>query len=206
MSQKIARIFFLPLILAYLLVLGVSEAYAHRVSIFAWVEGTKILGQGKFANGNKAIKAKISAYGLSSGELVFEGQTDEKGEFSLEIPQIAPKEGLLLKIDAGQGHQNSWKMESYEFSPSGSSKIEDNAPASVEIKTLDQPKIEEGSLDYAKLAALVRAEVAAEIAPLRKMLAESTQKEASFSEILGGIGWLIGLSGILAYAFSRRKA
>ena len=42
------------------------------------------------------------------------------------------------------------------------------------------------------------------LAPIRKMLAEQYNAEPSLRDIIGGIGWLLGLAGIVAYFKSRR--
>ena len=41
--------------------------------------------------------------------------------------------------------------------------------------------------------------------PVIKMLVESRQEAPSFSNIIGGIGYIIGLVGVVAYVRSRRK-
>ena len=203
--SKVPLLFLVLLAFCTTLLGTTDEANAHRVSIFAWVEGQKILGQGKFSNGNMAMRAKINVHGLKSGQLVWSGQTNDQGQFSLEIPSQAPREGLILKIDAGQGHQNSWEMTPDEFGGTQQDKQENMKDHSLD-KSSDKSMILDTDLSHSQLAKIVRAEVAAEIAPLRKMLAEATQKEPSFTEILGGIGWLIGLAGLAAYAFGRHKA
>jgi nickel transport protein len=42
------------------------------------------------------------------------------------------------------------------------------------------------------------------LSPIRQSLAERLDPEPSLRDILGGLGWLIGLAGMAAWAQSRR--
>ena len=64
--------------------------------------------------------------------------------------------------------------------------------------TLDQE-------DLAAIEQLVSKGVAKRLAPIRKELAEMNQESVGPTEIAGGIGYLIGLGGLFAYAASRRR-
>lgn len=60
------------------------------------------------------------------------------------------------------------------------------------------------SLDPAALEALVEGAVEKKIAPLRAMLVADQEKGPGLTEIIGGIGWLVGLAGLAAFCGSRR--
>lgn len=59
-------------------------------------------------------------------------------------------------------------------------------------------------VDQAALQALVEAAVEKKIAPVRALLVAEKEKGPGLTEIIGGIGWLVGLAGLAAYAGSRR--
>jgi len=63
-------------------------------------------------------------------------------------------------------------------------------------------------LDVATLQTIVRTAVDAavekKIAPLRRMLLDQEEKGPGVREIFGGIGYLVGIAGLLAYARSRK--
>ncbi|MHC1789121.1 hypothetical protein [Solidesulfovibrio sp.] len=60
------------------------------------------------------------------------------------------------------------------------------------------------TMDPAALEALVENAVEKKIAPLRAMLVAGQEKGPGLSEIIGGIGWLVGLAGMAAACRSRR--
>jgi hypothetical protein len=47
--------------------------------------------------------------------------------------------------------------------------------------------------------------VESKMAPVKRMLLESAEKSPGPTEIIGGIGYIVGLFGVLAFAASRRK-
>ena len=59
-------------------------------------------------------------------------------------------------------------------------------------------------LDRQELEKIINAALEQKLAPLRKMLAEQYNAEPSLRDIIGGIGWLLGLAGIALYFKSRR--
>ncbi|MBQ7585291.1 MAG: hypothetical protein IJU40_03480, partial [Desulfovibrionaceae bacterium] len=89
---------------AFILILP-QNLLAHRVNLFALVEGQVIQGKSKFSNAKPAKQAKILVYNLVTKELLLDLKTNDEGEFSFQVPEIAPSSGLLLKVDAGEGHQ-----------------------------------------------------------------------------------------------------
>ena len=51
---------------------------------------------------------------------------------------------------------------------------------------------------------IVNTALDAKLGPIRKELAEMRVARPGFSEIFGGIGWLVGLAGIALYFKGRR--
>ncbi len=60
------------------------------------------------------------------------------------------------------------------------------------------------ALTRAELTEVVEAAVETKIAPMRRMLLDQEEGGPGLTEILGGIGYLFGLAGLLAYARSRK--
>ena len=72
------------------------------------------------------------------------------------------------------------------------------AQAPARAATLDQE-------DLAAIEQLVQKGVAKRLAPIRKELVELQQQRIGPTEIAGGIGYIIGIGGLLAYAASRKR-
>ena len=55
-----------------------------------------------------------------------------------------------------------------------------------------------------ELAKLIESSVERRVAPLRAMLAAEAERGPGMTEILGGIGWILGIFGTAALCLSRR--
>ena len=86
------------------LFLGFDHASAHRVNLFAWVEGDTVYVESKFSGGKKVNMGKIIVTDPQGTELV-KGITNEKGAFSFKIPK---KTDLKIVLLAGTGHRAEW--------------------------------------------------------------------------------------------------
>ncbi|MDY6851885.1 MAG: hypothetical protein SV487_07405, partial [Thermodesulfobacteriota bacterium] len=80
---------------------------AHRVYIFAWVEGGKIMTDSYFSKSQKVRGGRVTVFD-PAGKKLLEGRTDENGAFSFKIPG---KTALRLVLDAGMGHKAEWLLE-----------------------------------------------------------------------------------------------
>ena len=61
--------------------LGPHQADAHRVNLFAWVEGDHVYVESKFSGGKKVKAGKIIVTDPQGHELV-KGTTNDQGEFA----------------------------------------------------------------------------------------------------------------------------
>jgi len=82
----------------------IEPANAHRVNLFAWVEGDTVHVESKFSGGKKVKAGKIIVTDPQGNELV-KGTTNEKGEFAFKIPK---KTDLKIVLLAGTGHRAEW--------------------------------------------------------------------------------------------------
>ena len=89
---------------------GAGTALAHKVNLFAYVDGGKIYTESYFADGRPVKNGKVLVYD-SREKLLLEGATDQEGLYSFEIPKI---DDLNIVIDAAMGHRNSFKLKKVE--------------------------------------------------------------------------------------------
>ena len=88
--------------LALLLCAG---ANAHRVNIFAWIEGDQVVTESKFSSGSRVQKGAVTVKNAADGSVLATGVTDDAGVWRFDVTQAmrhAPK-GLELEINAGEG-------------------------------------------------------------------------------------------------------
>lgn len=258
---------------AVLLALSMAwPAAAHRVNVFAYVEGNDVVVECSYSRSQRVRQGTVDVLDAATGVTYLTGATDEQGAFRFPVPPAAraAKADLRIVLRAGEGHQNDTVVKAEEYlaaaptaaaptvatpttaapatvastsaapaasgadsSPSaqtpatpavasapGSSSASTPVAKAVTAPTAPPAGLPAATppagtaalqvgksgpvLDQAALQALVEAAVEKKIAPLRAMLVAEKEKGPGLTEIIGGIGWLVGLAGLAAYAGSRR--
>lgn len=190
-------------------ILLTGNALAHKVTVFAWVEGDTVLGEGKFSGGKKVQKSEIIVWDLNGKELL-RTRTNTKGEFSFPIPA---KTAMRIELIAGMGHKAEWTIPLEDIDETAAAKSAQDAgtpplapPGNTAPEQAAHPAV---SIDPARLEAIVEKAVTKalnkKITPLTKMVADLEQKGPTMNEILGGIGYIFGLMGVAMYFSSRKK-
>ena len=188
------RFSFIILFLTAIIITGSNvPALAHKVMIFAWVEGDTVFTESKFSGGKKAINAPVVIFD-KDGKKLLEGKTDNKGEFSFKIPKLTD---LRIVLNAAMGHKAEWTVPESEIREAGNivekKKVaEPSGPTTVGLSKEEVKKIVEDSLDK-------------KLRPIVRMITESKNNEPSLTEIIGGIGYIFGLMGVALYFINRRK-
>ena len=103
---------------SYPLIISPS-AFAHKVNIFAYVEGDTVYTESYFPDGKKVEGGRVEVYD-SRGKKLLEGTTDDEGQFNFRPPR---KDDLEIIINASMGHRSSYTLSADEFSVSGRKEI-----------------------------------------------------------------------------------
>ena len=162
-----------------------APALAHKVTIFAWVEGDRIFTESKFSGGRKAIGARVAVFDREATQLL-EGKTDQKGEFSFKIPKLTD---LRIVLNAGTGHRAEWTITESEITQAGYQE------QTLEITTPRQGSGNPG-LGKQEVQELIDESLDRRLTPIMKMLAGLQTKGPSMTEVIGGIGYIMGLMGV----------
>lgn len=192
-----------------------ATAQAHRVNVFCWVDGGEVTCESTFAGGSPVKDGRIEVQARGSGQLLLAGQTDSQGRFRFTPPSKAKEQALDLKVVciASLGHKSFWVVRSEEYTTArkdGSgpeaqarghapSASQDRAEAEKPTESGPQSELKERRLQQALSAALQE-----ELAPIKKSLAEIRQNRISIQDVLGGLGYILGLTGIGLFFASRR--
>jgi len=170
--------------------------FAHKVNIFAFVEGDKVYTESYFNDGKKCIDSKIEVFD-NQGNKLLEGLTDEEGAFSFEIP---PGDGdLKIVLTASMGHQAEYNISADELSgAAGLIKEEPEEPVSVISP-------ETSSVDLKEIQSIIEDALDEKLKPIMREIKKSQEDKISPTEIIGGIGYIIGIFGIIAYFLSRKR-
>jgi nickel transport protein len=182
------------LLLASILVMSTPlPALAHKALIFAWAEGDTIFTESKLAGGKRAIDAQVLVFDRE-GKQLLEGRTNNKGEFSFKIPKLTD---LRIVLNAGMGHKGEWTIPESEIQ---------EVAALLEKKRTDEPSqpIEVG-LTKEEIKDLIEDSLDRKLRPIVRMMTESQSKGPSVPEIVGGIGYIVGLMGVALYFRNRGR-
>lgn len=189
-------------LIGVLMILGHGAAQAHKVTLFAWVEGDRVYTESKFSGGKRVKNGTVTVFD-SAGNQLLEGKTDDNGEFSFQAPEAG---GLTIVINAGMGHRNQWTLSAAERGAAAGDPAATAAVASAVDGPPDpvSPTVSTG-LDAAEVEAIVARQLEEKLRPLSHMVAESREKGPALTDILGGIGYILGLVGLGAYVRYRRE-
>lgn len=172
------------------------SAHAHKVMVFALAEDGRIHAEGYFADGKKAQDSLIEVFDPEGAKLL-EGRTDKEGSFSFEIPE---KTSLRIVLTASMGHKAEFVVPEEEIDPS-SLKTEIAEPAVEQI-----PKGEKNGLfGPEQIRAIVDEELDKKLDPLIRAVLQSRAKGPSIHDVLGGIGYIVGIMGVIMYYRSKRS-
>jgi nickel transport protein len=192
--------------------LATGNAWAHRVNVFAWAEGDTVHVESKFSGGKKIAGAKIIVTDAGGVE-VLTGQTDDQGQFSFKRTQPAE---LKIILEAGMGHRAQWTLpvdDGHADHPADKSRPEIASPRGrlknpddqIYHRNSETPTAVYAGPSRAEIEAIVEKALDKKMKPVLEMLAESRHTEPGIGDILGGIGYIIGLVGTAAYFHSRKK-
>ena len=184
-------------------VMVIGPAHAHKVTIFAWTEGDRVFTQSKFSGGKRVNNGTVEVFD-SHGELLLTGQTDDQGEFSFIAPTVTD---LNIVLTAGMGHQNSWRLSAAELTaPSGQATDETMAPPAdaSPVQAEAHHQREAPGLTPQAVEAIVSKQLDEKLKPLTRMMVAAQDKGPSVGDILGGIGYILGLVGLGAYLRYRK--
>ncbi len=189
-----------------LLLVVSSTAYAHKVSIYAYAEDGMIHAEGYFADGTRSRNSRIEVFDAKTGEKLLEGRTDDEGRFTFKIPKVTPIRLVLL---ASMGHRNDYTIDEEEVrkamglqAPAGGKAEKTERGSGHPPSPAALPAASPGEIEAVVSRVLER-----KLQPVTTMLLKLQEESGrpGVTEILGGIGYIIGLMGMAMYFKGRNR-
>ncbi len=194
-----------------LLISGVKITYAHKVSVFAYSENGIIYTESYFPDGTPVINGEIKVYD-SKGKLLVSGKTDKDGLYNFKVPKI---DDLKIVCLASMGHRAEFilKRDDIVVSENAGSKgyTEEEKSGEVinngntDVNDKMGPKGVYSNLTENEIRKIVEEEVSKQLKPIARGIAKLQENRPGPTEIIGGIGYILGLVGIAMYFASKRK-
>lgn len=179
----------------------VKQAFAHKVTVFAWVEGDTVHTESKFSGGRVAKQAPIEVYDRA-GVLLLEGRTDDEGRFVFKAPR---QEALRIVLVAGAGHRNEWVVKAEEFAGHVRPVADDDTVLAKQTEPGGAAPLP-GRIDISRedLQNMIEAALEKQLQPVLRRLHQMDEGPRP-ADIIGGIGYILGLVGLGAYIHFRRR-
>lgn len=153
-----------------------GPAWAHKMKVFAVIEGDAIVGSAYFSPGGRVQDAE--AVLSVGGEEVARTRTGTDGEFRFALTRPGP---YRIAVDGGDGHAAFFT-------------VADGAPPAAPASLSAPAAIGEAALEQA---------LARQIRPLREQI-DAYEEKIRLHDILGGLGVIAGLAGV-AFGLSERR-
>lgn len=111
MKKKILKSSIYSILLSLFAMMTSSDIFAHKVIIFAYVEGDTVYTESYFPDGGKVKGGTIVVHD-SQGNKLLEGKSDKDGLFNFKLPK---KGDLKIILNASLGHKNSYTLSAGEI-------------------------------------------------------------------------------------------
>ena len=109
----ICRCYYLWLCLILIVLLGaLTGASAHKLSVFAWVEGDLVKVEGKLHSGKRPKQGTLRVYD-GENRLLLEKTIQPNGTAAFPLKNW--ETGLKVVIDIGEGHQSYWILTPFDI-------------------------------------------------------------------------------------------
>ena len=179
-----------------LVLLTPTRALAHKMNVFAWVEGDTVFVEGYFPGGKKSQDSLVEVFN-PAGTKLLEGRTNKKGEFSFKIPE---RTDLKIVLTSSMGHKNDFIVPASDFH-----EVE-SLPSSPAQSLAESAKDSSAHpTDLSQLEGMIDSALDRKLAPVIKLIRDTRKEGPTIAQIVGGIGYIFGLFGLFMYFKSRKN-
>lgn len=187
---------------AALFFLTIGQASAHRVNIYAYEEGGKIHTESYFSDGTPSRDSHVTVYN-EKGKVVVEGQTDGKGIF---VFPVESQGDLRIVLEASMGHRNEILLPASEIGSGGAESVPDQDKKATSPDGDPFPAAVIESRNLLSSETIDRA-LDRRLKPIQASILriQRAMEKPKLSQVLGGLGYIIGLAGALLWGMSRKK-
>jgi nickel transport protein len=193
------------------LIVLASPALAHRVLVFAFAQGDTIHTESTFVGSGAVQKGEVRVQDKASGKVLLTGATDDQGKFSFKIPPEAASQrlDLLIIVGASLGHQGEWLLKADSYLPqtekTAAAASASPVPAGPSPAAAGTPGAKLSNIDQQALEEALNKVMERQLTPIREMLADLNVRRRTLPEIIGGLGYIIGIFGVVAYFMSKKQ-
>ncbi|MEI8372186.1 MAG: hypothetical protein WCJ35_05030 [Planctomycetota bacterium] len=189
--------------LLVLLLLYPAPAFAHKLYVYAQLKGTLIQGRVYFPGDVPARKIDVIARDPSGRELD-RTTTDDDGKFTFTAREHVDHYLVAETLDGHGG--GPYIVHATEFSgrlPAKGPTTESGSQVKLQATDASVPAASTGNENKQATVTLQLTELRTQLDELRQQIFESDER-LRFRDILGGIGFILGLAGVAFYMKARK--
>ncbi|MEM2145689.1 MAG: carboxypeptidase-like regulatory domain-containing protein, partial [Candidatus Jordarchaeaceae archaeon] len=176
-----------------------ASVEAHKLKVFATVEGQNIKGKVSLNDGEPIWDATVKVFD-PTGKEIASTRTDEEGNFTIKAEFYCD---YRIVADSGDGHGAEYKL-SASLLPAGLPKRA-ATPSDRSQTATKLPQEVAGEKSHSHLSSDDQFEMLrAEIARLSEQL-QRYEDRVRMTDIIGGIGYIVGLTGAAYYYLGSRR-
>ncbi|MEK6202358.1 MAG: hypothetical protein N2A40_08075 [Desulfobulbaceae bacterium] len=195
-----------PLSLFSLLMAGLwifpALSHAHNIRVFAWVAGDTVTVESGFSGGRPLIQGTVEVQNADNGTSLLQGKTNERGGFTFSLTKTGQGKNIPLRIivSSDEGHRNEWLL----AAEADQAATEQDATDSAETAPAPEILLSKENSDE-QLTRILDQLLDEKLKPIQRSLAQTEEQSPKLTDILGAIGYLIGLAGIIAWIKRRKR-
>jgi nickel transport protein len=181
-----------------LLFIALALGFGHKVNIFAYVSGDKIFLEGYASDGAPVKNGAIEVFDKTNHKLL-ECILDDEGKGSFKVPV---RTDLRIVLNASMGHRAETVIGEEDL-PTIAMVVPEKTKV-LEKKT-KEVKPTECSIDTCQIKDIVETIIDKKLQPIMRKLTLLQERKVTLTDVLGGIGYILGLMGIIMYFRSRQR-
>ena len=183
-----------------------GPAEAHKLKVFATVEGDAVAGYAFFIGSGRAMGTPWTAKD-AAGTVIAEGKTDDEGRYRFTPPQPVTSD-ITITVNTREGHIAFAVIPPSRFGGLVAASPVATAPATAPVAAGPDPTVSPSQnsnrqISDEQVAALVESAVQRQVEPLLERI-EQMDNRLRFTDIMSGIFLIIGLAGIGLWARGRK--
>lgn len=180
----------------------ISTSHAHGVTVFAWVEDDTVHTESRSSDGRGIADGIIHVFDDRTDQKLLVGRTDNQGRFKFKTPL---KGRLRIELKTKTGHNGRWIVPDADFKPISDADATTDDVNPVK-KTPSEPTHTSLPVSTRQLEASLARVLDQKLNPVLKMLSRLQRDDPTIPDILGGLGYILGLVGIGTYVGGRCRS
>ncbi|MDY6952167.1 MAG: hypothetical protein SWE60_11690 [Thermodesulfobacteriota bacterium] len=181
-------------------ILASAPLWAHGVTISAWVEGDRVYTRSSFSGGQVVAGSSVMVFDQQGKELLA-GKTDKQGEFSFKAPE---RTDLTIVLKGSMGHRAECRITAAQLKGAAHDLSPETAPVTHVERSGGMPDRAAG-LSREEVQALIDKSLERKLAPIMRRLSQQAGRGPGLSQVIGGLGYIVGLVGVALYVANRRR-